>query len=81
MSSKEFYRQCTLHKKVADKTSCTVSWIPERFAKIGNICELYITASDLQDDWKIVSVGTTKLTGKEVNEKSRSNKDFTHSIH
>lgn len=81
MSEGGYYRQCQLVRKVEgkDANEFTTSWIPERFAKKGNVCELYIKDA-YQDGWWIERVGDTRLTNMQVNDKSRANKDFTHSI-
>ena len=79
MASKDFFRQCKLRKKDGDITEHTTSWIPEIFAKVGNICELRIV-NEYVDGWKIINVSKERLTGMDVYNLGRKNKDFTHSI-
>jgi hypothetical protein len=52
----EYYRQCSLQKKIPKGTLNQVSWIPESFAILGKYLKL------LEDDifpygWQVVNVG------------------------
>lgn len=79
-SKEENYRQCKLSKQIdEEKQKHTTSWIPEQYAKVGNICELYI-GFECQDGWQILEVGSERMSKTQVREKSRANKDFTKSI-
>ena len=54
---KDWYIQCVLiNKKVLGK-ELTTSWIPERFAKKGNYCDLFINGT-WRHNWQIRSVGS-----------------------
>ena len=65
---REWFRQCELARYVKgpNVVEYTFSWIPERIAKTGHICELIIY-EDIRDKWQIVEVGSERLRGAEVN--------------
>ena len=54
MSKPIFYRQCRLKR---DNTE-TVSWIPEKYAKVGSILKLKNNNGDWVDDWAVLSAGS-----------------------
>ena len=55
MSKKTLYSQCTLQKN----NIVQISWIPERFAKVGKILKLK-SENDIWDNgWVVTFVGNT----------------------
>ena len=68
----EYSRQCYLEKKEQDELRCQVSWIPEKFAKMGKVLKL-LDNDNWVDGWRIVGVGARKLS-KEVSERSQDYK-------
>jgi len=61
MEQEKMYKQCVLRKENTEQTS----WIPERFAKVGNILRL------IEDDgWLVVHVGT-ELSDEQVHEQKK----------
>ncbi len=60
-----YYRQCKLAKDNLE----TITWIPEKFARKGKFLEL-----KGEDGWKVLSVGSARLTQDQVSEWSQSYK-------
>jgi hypothetical protein len=52
-------RQCTLKRATAWHTSEQVSWIPEKFAKVGKVVKLK-EDGEWEDGWVVVHVGARK---------------------
>ena len=64
------FRQCKLHRGAQR----TVSWLPERFARQGRYLKLK-TDGEWQDGWRVMAVGSQRMTEQEVNERSQ---DYKH---
>lgn len=60
------YKQCELRKKMSDGEQVRISYIPEQFAKIGQIVKL--KKEDVWDDgWVVNSVGHRIEDLEEIN--------------
>lgn len=71
---KDYYvRQCILIKKDGDATHQMVSWIPEKYAKIGKILKLK-DDNEWSNGWVVESVSSERRSSKEQREKSRGYK-------
>ncbi len=55
------------------KNTCQTAWLPEMFAKVNTYVELEINKK-WEDGWKIINVGKSRLSGKEVSEQSQEYK-------
>jgi hypothetical protein len=71
MSTEYYMRQCKFNRSIGGGMSVeTTSWIPEQFAKVGNVVELKM-GNEWEDGWEIVSVNDDRKLSNEVNEHSR----------
>lgn len=61
-------RQCRMRKSIRGCDSFLISWIPEKFAKVGKFLKL-----KGEDGWEVVDVFTRKCA-KEVNERGQDYK-------
>lgn len=59
MSKKTTYTQCRLRREAESGHMETVSWIPSKFGKIGQIVDLKEDDGNWSRGWEIVLVGPT----------------------
>lgn len=69
MAVEIYYRQCILKKT----NQTQVAWLPEMFCKLYTYVELEINKK-WEDGWKIIQVGTRRMSGSEVSEQSQEHK-------
>ena len=56
MSKKvDFYRQCTMMRKLTGSTEHTTSWIPDCFAKVGSVLKLRDKEGKWVNGWEVIS--------------------------
>ena len=74
--SKDIYylKQCVLQRKTDEGSSITVSWIPEKFVKVGAVVTLKDDDDTWVDGWEIISFGDRRVTNKESLKKSQEHK-------
>jgi hypothetical protein len=51
------YRQCRLEKKTKSGKLCQTSYIPEKYAFVGNILKLREEDGNWVNGWKVISAG------------------------
>lgn len=68
--SAEKYKQCNLRKG----TSCMVSWIPVRAAKVGNIVDVFDAGKRAK--WFVEAVGNVAMSKEAVDKQERVFKQF-----
>lgn len=65
-----FYRQCKLKNGKLEH----VSWVPEKFAKIGKFISIKDSKGKWNNGYKVVEVGDIRLEDEEVFERSQDYK-------
>jgi len=60
-----WYRQCTFGKTLSEGRSTQTAWIPEKFAKLGDVLKFKNDDGTWDDGWVVELVGSRK-TAKEV---------------
>lgn len=68
---KEYYRQVEIKKKFESGYKMEVCWVPEKFAKVGNIIKIKIN-DNWDFDWQITQV----FSRKEFDELEITERDF-----
>lgn len=53
MSKCEFYRQCSLERKVENGTEKTTSWIPDIYANVGEVIQLKQKDDTWINGWEV----------------------------
>lgn len=56
-----YYKQCHLEKKTKESISSQVAWIPEKFAKAGNVIKIKNDDNTWVDGWVVKSFGETRI--------------------
>jgi hypothetical protein len=80
--STTYYRQCTMRRDdPAGFHQRCVSWIPERFAKVGKYLKLKNDDDTWTDGWKVQEVGDRKdhkavASAEQAHKKQRANSDI-----
>ncbi len=60
MSKKEEFAQCSLERIVNGRLFRTVSFLPKKHAKLGNVLKLREDKdSEWTDGWQVISIGVT----------------------
>lgn len=53
MSKCDFYRQCSLERKIENGVEKTTSWIPDVYAKVGDVIQLKQEDGTWINGWKV----------------------------
>lgn len=70
------FRQCSMDKKTKDGKKTVVSWIPEKYAIKGKYISLENRETGVcEDGWKVVLVGTVRLSADQVSKRSQDYKN------
>lgn len=63
----EYYlRQCKLERKVENGIATLVSYIPEKFAKLGKIIKLKNEEGEWTDGYKVASVSEQRMSSSQI---------------
>lgn len=61
------YRQCRIEKRVDERTTRTqVTWLPEKFARIGAYLQLRQATDNWDNGWRVLSVGSRAVSESQL---------------
>ena len=66
MSKNVKYVQCELKRNVGDGSEQTVSYIPQKFAKVGHVLRLKDDNDEWVDGWVVESAGSEIVEGDQI---------------
>ena len=69
----DFHRQCKVTRKVGEATEVVVTWLPEYFAKVGEVIDLDSHEGKREKGWAVSEV-YDRRPSKEVAERERDYK-------